>query len=74
MYFILFSEMLRASITLLKILQKETLEQVFSCEFWEIYQSSCFYRTSLVAASGWSEENIQLSNVSCSQSSQFAHF
>ena len=30
---------------------KETLAQVFSCEFWEISKNNFFYRTILVAAS-----------------------
>ena len=29
----------------------ETLAQVFSCEFYEILENICFYRTPLVAAS-----------------------
>ena len=33
------------------IIKKETLAQVFSCEFHEISKSSFFYRTPLVAAS-----------------------
>ena len=32
-------------------LKKETLAQVFSCEFCEIFKNSFFYRTPLVAAS-----------------------
>ena len=31
--------------------KKESLAQVFSCEFYEISENSLFYRTSLVAAS-----------------------
>ena len=31
---------------------KETLAQVFSCEFCEIYKNTFYYRTPLVAASG----------------------
>ena len=31
----------------------ETLAQVFSCEFWEISKNIFFYRTLLVAASGF---------------------
>ena len=30
----------------------ETLAQVFSCEFCEIYKNTFYYRTPLVAASG----------------------
>ena len=32
--------------------KKETLAQVFSCEFCEIYKNTFYYRTPLVAASG----------------------
>ena len=31
--------------------KKETLEQVFSCEFFEIFENSSFYRTPPVAVS-----------------------
>ena len=31
---------------------KETLAQVFSCEFCEIYKNTFYYRTPLVTASG----------------------
>ena len=31
-------------------IKKESLEQVFSCEFCEISKSTCFYRTPTVAA------------------------
>ena len=34
------------------LLRKKTLAQVFSCEFCEIYKSTFYYRTPLVAASG----------------------
>ena len=33
-------------------IKKETLTQVFSCEFYEIYKNTFYYRTPLVAASG----------------------
>ena len=33
-------------------IKKETLAQVFSCEFYEIYKNTFYYRTPLVAASG----------------------
>ena len=33
-------------------LKKETLAQVFSCEFCEIFKNTFFYRTTMVAASG----------------------
>ena len=32
-------------------IKKETLAQVFFCEFWEIYKNTFFYRTPLVPAS-----------------------
>ena len=35
----------------LHFIEKETLAQVFSCEFWEIFKNTFFYRTPLVAAS-----------------------
>ena len=34
------------------LLKKETLEQVFSCEFYDIFKNTFFHRTTLVAASG----------------------
>ena len=33
-------------------IKKETLAQVFSCEFCEIYKNIFYYRTPLLAASG----------------------
>ena len=33
-------------------IKKETLTQMFSCEFWDIFINTYFYRTPLVAASG----------------------
>ena len=33
-------------------IKKETLAQVFSCEFCEIYKNTLYYRIPLVAASG----------------------
>ena len=33
-------------------IKKETLAQVLSCEFCEIYKNTFYYRTPLVAASG----------------------
>ena len=33
------------------LIKKETLAQVFSCEFCEIFKTTFFYRTPLVAAS-----------------------
>ena len=35
-----------------KFIKKETLAQVFFCEFWEISKNSFLHRTHLVAASG----------------------
>ena len=32
-------------------IKKETLAQMFSCEFYEIFKNTFFYRTPLVAAS-----------------------
>ena len=37
------------------LLKKETLAQVFSCEFCEIPKNTLFYRTPLVVASEWYE-------------------
>ena len=37
------------------LLKKETLTNVFSCEFYEIFKTTYFYRTSLVAAAGLSD-------------------
>ena len=34
-----------------KKIRKETLAEVFSCEFCEVYKSAFFHRTPLVAAS-----------------------
>ena len=31
-------------------MRRETLAQVFSCEFWEIFKDTFFYKTPLVAA------------------------
>ena len=31
--------------------EKETLAQVFPCEFWEVFKNNYFHRTPLVAAS-----------------------
>ena len=36
---------------LIKLQAKESLAQVFSCEFCEIFKNTFFYRTPLVAAS-----------------------
>ena len=44
----------RVSFLLKKSIKKETVAQVFSCEFYEILKSTFLYRTSLVAASGYS--------------------
>ena len=37
----------------LKFIKKETVAQVFSCEFWEMSKNTFFYRTPLVAASAY---------------------
>ena len=34
------------------LLRKKAMAQVFSCEFWEIYKNTFYYRTPLVAPSG----------------------
>ena len=39
-----------------KFIKKETLAQVFSYEFCEIFQNTFFYRTPPVAASGQNEK------------------
>ena len=36
---------------LIKLIKKETLAQLFSCEICEIFKNTFFYRTPLVAAS-----------------------
>ena len=38
-------------------IKKETLAQVFSCEFCEISKNTFFYKTPLVAASNAQEDN-----------------
>ena len=38
----------------MRFYKKETLAQVFSCEFGEISKNTFFHRTTLVAASGYS--------------------
>ena len=37
------------------VVTKETLAQVFSCEFWEISKNNFSYKTPLLAASGHSK-------------------
>ena len=49
----LVSDILRA-IVVCNFTKKETLAQVFSCEFCEISKNTFYYRTPLVAASGQS--------------------
>ena len=39
-------------------IKKETLAQVFSCEFCKIFKNTYFYRTSPVVASSFSKETI----------------
>ena len=46
-------------------IKKDTLAQVFSCEFCEISKNTFFYRTPLVAASGQKRILGYLSNASC---------
>ena len=45
------------------LLKKETLEQVFSCEFYEIFKNTNFHTTTLVAASG--QLNLTINLVIC---------
>ena len=42
----------------LQLYQKQTLQQVFSCECWKIFKNSYFYRTLPVVVSATSNENI----------------
>ena len=42
-------------------IKKETLAQVFSCEFWEISKNTSFYRAPLVAASFYSNDIYRIS-------------
>ena len=44
-----------ASVSFLNFIKKETLTQVFSCEFCEIFENNFFYRTPSEAASGFSK-------------------
>ena len=44
-----------ARVSFLKFIKKETLTQVFSCEFCEIFENNFFYRTPSEAASGFSK-------------------
>ena len=44
-------KLLYQSLYFIKIAVQETLVQVFSCEFWEIFKTNFFLRTPLVAAS-----------------------
>ena len=41
----------RASFLACNFIKKDTLTQVFSCEFYEFFQNTFFHRTPLVAAS-----------------------
>ena len=69
---------------LVKLQKKDTLAQVFSFEFYEIFKNTYFYRTPLVAASGnlvpvrpWANFqltmifSIQISRVTMSEVSTF---
>ena len=44
------------------ILKKEALAHAFSCEFWEIFKSTIFYRAPLVAAADDNNELMVLTN------------
>ena len=48
------SSLIKLQASGLQLYKKETLAQVFSCEFCESFQNIFFYRTPLVAASGMS--------------------
>ena len=52
-------------------IKKETLAQVFSCEFCEISKNTFFYRTPLVTASDWMGKNREhcreMGSLSCSK-------
>ena len=43
--------LIKKQVLTLNFIKKETLAQVFPCEFWEISKNTFFYRTPLVAAS-----------------------
>ena len=45
-------------------IKRETLAQVFSCEFYEISKNTFFYRTPLVAASGFIREYSYVKDIS----------
>ena len=45
-------EMKQAVVSACYFVKKETLEQVFSCEFWEISRNTFSYRKPQLAASG----------------------
>ena len=58
-------------------IKKDTLAQVFSCEFCEISKNTFFYRTPLVAASVKCSSVMMLrllKNISLSQKIKSAHF
>ena len=44
-----------ARVSFLNFIKKETLTQVFSCEFCEIFENNFFYITPSEAASGFSK-------------------
>ena len=48
---------------LINFIKKETLAQVLSCEFCEIFKNIYFYRTPLVAASGVKESKKKVQNL-----------
>ena len=45
------SFLIKLQVEACNLIKKETLAQVFSCEFWEISKNTFFHRTPLVAAS-----------------------
>ena len=47
-------------LTKLQAIKKETLAQVFSCEFSEISKNTFSYRTPLVAASGYRKLSLSI--------------
>ena len=61
--------------TLLKqacnVIKKETLAQVFSCDFWEISKNTFLYRALPVAASDFSNIDLSQSIYSANQLTRF---
>ena len=50
------SFLIKLQLSVCNFIKKETLAQVFSCEFYEISKNTFCYRTHLVAASDFLEE------------------